>query len=117
MATTHPNGSGTLQNDPAETAAIKRVFGDHAYRVPISSTKSMIGHCFGGGGALEAFATAMTIQTGMIHPTINLTHPDPVCDLDYVPNRARHCSVDVAMTNSFGLGGQNAVLVLGKYSA
>lgn len=111
------HGSGTLQNDPAETAAIKRVFGDHAYRVPISSTKSMIGHCFGGGGALEAFATAMTIQTGIIHPTINLTHPDPACDLDYVPNRARHCSVDVAMTNSFGLGGQNAVLVLARYPA
>lgn len=111
------HGSGTLQNDPAETAAIKRVFGDYAYRVPISSTKSMIGHCFGGGGALETLATAMTIKTGVIHPTINLTHPDPVCDLDYVPNRARHCSVDVAMTNSFGLGGQNAVLVLGKYSA
>jgi beta-ketoacyl-acyl-carrier-protein synthase II len=110
------HGSGTAQNDPAETAALKRVFGEHAYRVPISSTKSMIGHCFGGGGALEAFATAMSICSGVIHPTINLTHPDPACDLDYVPNRARHCNVDVAMTNSFGLGGQNAVLVLGKYS-
>jgi beta-ketoacyl-acyl-carrier-protein synthase II len=110
------HGSGTVKNDPAETAAIKRVFGEHAYRVPISSTKSMIGHCFGGGGALEAYACAMSIGSGIIHPTINLERPDPACDLDYVPNEARHCDVDVAMTNSFGLGGQNASLVLGRYS-
>jgi 3-oxoacyl-[acyl-carrier-protein] synthase II len=110
------HGSGTAQNDPAETAAIKRVFGQHAYRVPISSTKSMIGHCFGGSGALEAFAATMTVRTGVIHPTINLEHPDPACDLDCVPNRARQRDVDVALTNSFGLGGQNACLVLGRYS-
>ena len=110
------HGSGTQQNDPAETSAIKRVFGEHAYRVPISSTKSMIGHCFGGGGALEALACVMSIRDGVVHPTINLEHPDPTCDLDYVPNRARSCDVDVALTNSFGLGGQNACLVLGRYA-
>jgi 3-oxoacyl-[acyl-carrier-protein] synthase II len=75
-----------------------------------------IGHGFGGGSALEAFATVMTVRTGVIHPTINLSQPDPACDLDYVPNHARHHRVDIAMTNSFGLGGQNAVLVLGKYT-
>ena len=80
------HGSGTLQNDPAETAAIKRCSEKHAYTVPISSTKSMIGHCFGGGGALEAIATVMSVYTDIIHPTINLERPDPACDLDYVPN-------------------------------
>ncbi len=111
------HGSGTLQNDPAETAAIKLAFGQDAYRVPISSTKSMIGHCIGAGGALEAIATAMTVYTDTIHPTINLARPDPACDLDYVPNAARRCTVNVALNNSFGLGGYNACLVLGKYSA
>jgi beta-ketoacyl-acyl-carrier-protein synthase II len=110
------HGTATQQNDPAETAGIKRVFGDYAYKIPISSTKSMTGHCFGGGSALEAFATVMSVCTGVIHPTINLEHADPACDLDYVPNQARHSVVDVAMTNSFGFGGQNACLVLGKYT-
>lgn len=110
------HGTGTLQNDPAETAAIKRVFAEHAYRIPISSTKSMVGHGFGGGSALEAFATAMSVCSNVIHPTINLSQPDPACDLDYVPNHARHHRVEVAMSNSFGLGGQNACLVLAKYS-
>ena len=110
------HGTATPQNDPAETAALKRVFGEWAYRIPISSTKSMTGHCFGGGSALEAFATVMSIYSGVIHPTINLERPDPACDLDYVPNQARRCVVDVAMTNSFGFGGQNACLILGKYA-
>lgn len=110
------HGTSTVQNDPSETAAIKTVFGEHAYRVPISSTKSMIGHCFGAGGAIEAIATVMSVYTSTIHPTINLNRPDPACDLDYVPNTARRCTVNVALSNSFGLGGQNACLVLGKYS-
>lgn len=111
------HGSGTLQNDPAETAAIKLAFGEHAYHVPISSTKSMIGHCIGAAGALEAIATVMSVYTDTIHPTINLERPDPACDLDYVPNIARRCTVNVALNNSFGLGGYNACLVLGKYYA
>lgn len=111
------HGSGTVQNDIAETAAIKAVFGVHAHRMAISSTKSMIGHCFGAAGALEALATVMSVYTDTIHPTINLARPDPACDLDYVPNAARRCTVNVALSNSFGLGGQNASLVLGKYSA
>lgn len=111
------HGSATVQNDAAETAAIKRVFGDHAYRLAISSAKSMIGHCIGAAGALEALATVMTIYTDTIHPTINQQTPDPACDLDYVPNVARHMPVEIAMSNSFGLGGQNACVVFGKYHA
>lgn len=109
------HGSGTVQNDIAETAAIKRVFDEHAYRLVVNSTKSMIGHCFGAAGAVEALATVMSICTDTVHPTINLETPDPACDLDYVPNVARHRTVNVAMCNSFGLGGQNACLVVGKY--
>jgi 3-oxoacyl-(acyl-carrier-protein) synthase len=111
------HGSGTIQNDPAETAAINAAFGEHAYQVPISSSKSMIGHCIGAGGALEAIASVMSVYTDTIHPTINLDRPDPACDLDYVPHEARRCTVNVALNNSFGLGGYNACLVLGKYSA
>lgn len=109
------HGSATPQNDAAETAAIKRLFGEHAYGLAVSSTKSMIGHLFGAAGAIEAIATIMAVYTDTIHPTINYETPDPVCDLDYVPNTARHCRVNVAMSNSFGLGGQNACLVIGKY--
>ncbi len=109
------HGSGTVQNDIAETAAIKRVFDDHAYRLVVNSTKSMIGHCFGAAGAVEALATVMAVCTDTVHPTINLETPDPACDLDYVPNVARHRTVNIAMSNSFGLGGQNACLVVGKY--
>jgi len=108
------HGSGTLQNDIAETAAIKRVFGDHAYRLAVNSTKSMIGHCFGGAGAIEALTTIMSVYTDTLHPTINYETPDPACDLDYVPNVARRTRVEIAMSNSFGLGGQNACLVVGK---
>jgi 3-oxoacyl-[acyl-carrier-protein] synthase II len=109
------HGTSTVLNDAMETLAIKKVFGEQAYRVPISSTKSMIGHLFGGAGAVETIVCALTIEHGVIHPTINYETPDPACDLDYVPNVARKAEVDVALSNSFGLGGQNACLVLGRY--
>ncbi len=105
----------TVINDPIETRAIKQVFGQRAYDIPISSTKSMIGHAMGGAGAIEAAACVLTIEQGVIHPTINLETPDPECDLDYVPEGARRADVRVALSNSFGLGGQNACLVLGKF--
>ena len=110
------HGTGTVLNDAMETLAIKKVFGDHAYRVPVSSTKSMIGHLFGGAGAVETIVCALTIEHGIIHPTINYETPDPECDLDYVPNVARKAEVKVALSNSFGLGGQDACLVVGRYS-
>jgi 3-oxoacyl-[acyl-carrier-protein] synthase II len=109
------HGSATQANDAAETTAIKRLFGDHAYSLCVNSTKSMIGHAFGAAGAIEALATIQAIYTDTIHPTINLRTPDPVCDLDYVPNVARRKPVNVAMSNSFGLGGQNACLVFSKF--
>ena len=109
------HGSSTPINDPLETKSIKEVFGDHAYKLKISSTKSMIGHPMGASGTLEAIACVKAIETGIIHPTINLDNPDPECDLDYVPNVAREASVRVAMSNSFGLGGQNACIVLKKF--
>jgi 3-oxoacyl-(acyl-carrier-protein) synthase len=109
------HGPGTVVGDPTETKAIKDLFGEHAYQVPISSTKSMVGHALGGAGAIETMACAKTIQDGLIHPTINYEVPDPECDLDYVPNVAREADVRVTMSNSFGLGGQNACLVLSKY--
>jgi 3-oxoacyl-(acyl-carrier-protein) synthase len=108
------HGSGTPLNDIAETKAIKGVFGDLAHQIPISSTKSMIGHAMGGAGAIEALVCAMTLRDQIIHPTINLETPDPECDLDYVPGTARPANVEVTLSNSFGLGGQNACLVLGK---
>ncbi|MEK7777262.1 MAG: beta-ketoacyl-ACP synthase II, partial [Chloroflexota bacterium] len=101
------HGTSTPLNDAVETMAIKKVFGERAYRIPISSTKSMTGHAMGGAGALEAVACIKTIQEGVIHPTINQEHPDPACDLDYVPNVARRQKVDVVLSNSFGFGGQN----------
>jgi 3-oxoacyl-[acyl-carrier-protein] synthase II len=107
------HGTSTPLGDAAETRAIKSVFGERAYDVPISSTKSMIGHMMGAAGAVEAIACVMTIVEHIIHPTINYETPDPECDLDYVPNTARRADVRVAVSNSFGLGGQNAVLVLG----
>jgi beta-ketoacyl-acyl-carrier-protein synthase II len=110
------HGPGTPLGDTAETFAIKTLFGDKAYQIPISSTKSMIGHSFGAAGAIEALACVKAIETGWIHPTINYHTPDPSCDLDYVPNQARPHPVRVALSNSFGLGGQNSCLVLGKYS-
>lgn len=106
------HGTSTPLNDPSETAAIKLAFGEHAYNVPISSTKSMIGHALGGSGALETVAAVRAIETGTIHPTINYETPDPECDLDYVPNVARQAPVRTVLKNSFGFGGQNACLVL-----
>jgi 3-oxoacyl-[acyl-carrier-protein] synthase II len=109
------HGTSTPLNDFTETLAIKTVFGEQAYNVPISSTKSMIGHSMGGAGALEAIACVKTIETGTIHPTVNYEFPDPECDLDYVPNTPRQADVRVVLSNSFGLGGNNACLVLAKY--
>jgi 3-oxoacyl-[acyl-carrier-protein] synthase II len=107
------HGTSTPLNDAIETLAIKKLFGELAYRIPISSTKSMLGHGMGASGAVEAIACALTIYHGVIHPTINYQTPDPECDLDYVPNVARQASPRVTLSNSFGLGGQNACLVLG----
>jgi 3-oxoacyl-[acyl-carrier-protein] synthase II len=109
------HGTSTPPNDRSETAAIKTLFGERAYKVPISSTKSMTGHLMGAGGGIEAIACIRAIQTGIVPPTINQEHPDPECDLDYVPNEARNVEVDVAMSNSFGFGGHNATLVFRRY--
>jgi beta-ketoacyl-acyl-carrier-protein synthase II len=109
------HGTGTPLNDAAETLAIKQVFGEYAYKVPISSTKSMVGHAMGAAGALEAMVCALTIRDQIIHPTVNYEFPDPACDLDYVPNQARPALVDITLSNSFGLGSQNACLVLGRF--
>ena len=109
------HGTSTQLNDASETAAIKAALGEHAYQVPISSTKSMIGHTLGASGALESVACIRTLQEGLIHPTINYEHPDPDCDLDYVPNQARQADVRVVLKNSFGFGGQNACLVFRRF--
>ena len=105
------HGTSTLANDSTETAAIKTVFGERAYKVPVSSTKSMTGHLLGGAGALESLVCILAIRDGVIPPTINYETPDPECDLDYVPNVARQVPVKTAMTNSFGFGGHNVSLV------
>ena len=109
------HGTSTPLNDSTETKAIKTVFGKHAYKLAVSSTKSMIGHAMGAAGTLEAIACALTIMHATIHPTINYMTPDPDCDLDYVPNTARKKEVGYALSNSFGLGGQNACLILKKF--
>lgn len=109
------HGTSTPLNDKSETAAIKTVFGEQAYHIPVSSTKSMTGHLLGASGALEAVASAMVILAGMIPPTINYEMPDPDCDLDYVPNQARTAQPLHVMSNSFGFGGHNATLILSRY--
>jgi 3-oxoacyl-[acyl-carrier-protein] synthase II len=109
------HGTSTQLNDKMETRAIKTVFGEYAYKIPISSTKSMTGHLIGGAGAIEAAICILAIQNGIIPPTINLTHPDPECDLDYVPNIAHQAKINTALSNSFGFGGHNSTLILGRY--
>jgi 3-oxoacyl-(acyl-carrier-protein) synthase len=111
----NPHGTGTPLNDRAETAAIKIAFGEHAYKLAVSSTKALHGHLMGGAGALEAIAAVQAIRTGIIPPTINYEVPDPDCDLDYVPNEARQADVRVAMSNSVGLGGHNAAVIFRRY--
>jgi 3-oxoacyl-[acyl-carrier-protein] synthase II len=109
------HATATLIGDPAEVVAIKSVMGPRAYQIPVNATKSMVGHLLGAAGAVEAIATIKTIESGILHPTINQETPDPECDLDSVPNVAREAKVDIALSNSFGFGGQNACLVLGRY--
>ena len=109
------HGTSTPFNDRTETQAIKTYFGDHAYQLAISSTKSMTGHMLGAAGAAEAVICVLAIQTGILPPTINLRHPDPQCDLDYVPNEARRRPIDVAMSNSMGFGGHNTCLIFKRY--
>jgi 3-oxoacyl-[acyl-carrier-protein] synthase II len=109
------HGTSTGYNDRNETQAIKTCFGQHAYEVAISSTKSMTGHTLGAAGAVEAVISIMAIQTGIIPPTINLHHPDPDCDLNYVPNEAQHRTVNIAMSNVMGFGGHNTSLIFKRY--
>jgi len=106
------HGTSTPKNDSVETLAIKRLLGDRAHRVPVCATKSMIGHLISAAGAVEAIAAILCMQSGWLHPTINLENPDPLCDLDYVPSRARRFRHSVTLSNSFGFGGQNASIVL-----
>ena len=108
------HGTSTPLGDAAETRAIKAVFGDHAYRLAVSSTKSVTGHCFGAAGAIEAMMCVLAVHEGVLPPTINYRHPDPECDLDYVPNEARRVQVDVALSNAMGLGGHNGCVLVGR---
>jgi 3-oxoacyl-[acyl-carrier-protein] synthase II len=106
------HGTSTPLGDLAETRALRHVFGDHADRLAVSSTKSVTGHCFGAAGAIEAMMCALALRDGVLPPTINYRTPDPECDLDYVPNEARRVQVDVALSNAMGLGGHNACVIL-----
>jgi 3-oxoacyl-[acyl-carrier-protein] synthase II len=109
------HGTSTPLGDVAETKAIKSVFGEHAYKLMVSSIKGAVGHLLGAAGVVELIATALTVKTGAVPPTINLEKPDPECDLDYVPNAARQANVRIAINNSFGFGGQNACIVVKKF--
>jgi 3-oxoacyl-[acyl-carrier-protein] synthase II len=109
------HGTSTPTNDSTETLGIKRVFGDHAYQLAVSSTKSQIGHLLGGSSAVEAIATLMGLHEQLLPPTINYEHPDPECDLDYVVNQARPASLDVALSNSSGFGGHNVSLAFRRW--
>jgi 3-oxoacyl-[acyl-carrier-protein] synthase II len=108
------HGTSTPLGDAAETRAIKEVFGDHAYRLAVSSTKSVTGHCFGAAGAIEALMCVLALHEGVLPPTINYENPDPECDLDYVPNEAREVQVEVALSNAMGLGGHNGCVLFGR---
>ena len=110
------HGTGTALNDKTETKVVKDVLGEHAYNVKITSSKSMTGHLFGGAGALEALVCVKTLVDGIISPTINYETPDPDCDLDYTPNEAQPAAINVAMSNSFGLGGHNATIIIKNYT-
>jgi 3-oxoacyl-[acyl-carrier-protein] synthase II len=110
------HGTSTPLGDLAETRAIKQVFGSHAYRLAVSSTKSVTGHCFGAAGAIEAMMCVLALRDGVLPPTINYEHPDPDCDLDYVPNEAREAEVEVALSNAMGLGGHNGCVLFGRAS-
>jgi 3-oxoacyl-[acyl-carrier-protein] synthase II len=111
------HGTSTPQGDALETLAIKRCFGDHARKVAVSSTKSMTGHLLGAAGGLEAGITALAVHHQVAPPTINLDEPDPLCDLDYIPNRKREMPIEYALSNSFGFGGTNAALLFKRYTA
>jgi 3-oxoacyl-[acyl-carrier-protein] synthase II len=108
------HGTSTPLGDAAETKAIKDVFGEHAYKLAVSSTKSVTGHCLGAAGAIEAMMCVLAIHHGVLPPTINYEHPDPTCDLDYVPNTAREARIDVALSNAMGLGGHNGCVLVGR---
>ena len=110
------HGTGTSLNDQSETRAVKAAFGELAYKTPISSTKSMTGHMMGATGALEAIFCALAIRDGILPPTIHYETPDPECDLDYIPNKAREANISLAISNAFGFGGHNAVLAIRKYT-
>ena len=110
------HGTSTPYNDKLETLAIKRLFGEHAYKLAVSSTKSMTGHLLGGAGGLEAGFSVLALRDQILPPTINYENPDPECDLDYVPNRARPAHVEYVLSNSFGFGGTNATLLFKRYT-
>ena len=111
------HGTSTPLGDAAETKAIKDVFGGHAYDLAVSSTKSVMGHCFGAAGTIEAMMCVLALRDGVLPPTINYEQPDPACDLDYVPNEAREAQVDVALSNAMGLGGHNGCVLFGRVDA
>jgi 3-oxoacyl-[acyl-carrier-protein] synthase II len=109
------HGTGTPLNDPIETQAIRRVFGKHADRLAVSSSKSMLGHMMGAAGAVEAIVCVKSLETGWVHATANYEYPDPACDLDYVPNEAREVKPQVVLSNSFGFGGHNGCVLLRRW--